>query len=469
MKVDFSRRIRGGYLAAFLLLLFSYSLTIISTKQLVTENGWINHTQEVIIKMELMLSYLKDSEIGLRGFLVMKDEKYLLPYYTSEKKVDSLYSMVATLTSDNVLQQERLTVMKELLSRKYANIHNQLNIFKDAGEEITDSIRAKAVESKKLMDSIRFETGTMELRENELLKERTQIVGLSEKIEFTIIIASLVISLLMVLYSFITYNIENKAKKQADQKAEDYHDQLEKRIHELDLLNHELNELRNIEKFASTGRIARTIAHEVRNPLTNIELAKDQLDSEMISLDEKNILLGMISRNSKRINSLITDLLDATKFSELNFSEVDINELLDEMLNVAMDRAILKKITIKKEYEKNIPMLKVDRERIKIALLNIIVNAIEAVPEGTGVISVQSNKGINYCLITISDNGNGMDEETMSKVFDPYFTSKPQGNGLGLTHSQNIILNHKGKIRVFSETGRGTVFTITLNVLEKEP
>jgi len=114
-------------------------------------------------------------------------------------------------------------------------------------------------------------------------------------------------------------------------------------------------------------------------------------------------------------------------------------------------------------------MLKVDRERIKIALLNIIVNAIEAVPEGTGVISVQSNKGINYCLITISDNGNGMDEETMSKVFDPYFTSKPQGNGLGLTHSQNIILNHKGKIRVFSETGRGTVFTITLNVLEKEP
>jgi signal transduction histidine kinase len=81
-------------------------------------------------------------------------------------------------------------------------------------------------------------------------------------------------------------------------------------------------------------------------------------------------------------------------------------------------------------------------------------------------LSIQTNKGSNYCLITIADNGIGIDEEGMSKIFEPYFTSKPHGNGLGLTHSQNIILNHKGKIRAFSEPGRGTVFTISLTIAE---
>jgi CHASE3 domain sensor protein len=111
MKVDLSKKIRGGYLAAFMLLLFSYSLTIVSTKQLVGQNSWVNHSREVINKLELLLSYLKDSEIGLRGFLLMKDEKYLLPYYTSEKKVDSLFTLVHSETSDNGIQQGRLAIV----------------------------------------------------------------------------------------------------------------------------------------------------------------------------------------------------------------------------------------------------------------------------------------------------------------------------------------------------------------------
>jgi signal transduction histidine kinase len=466
MKVELSQKIRGGYLAAFLLLLFSFSLNIVSTRQLEDQNRWVNHTREVINKLELMLSYLKDSEIGLRGFLVMKDEKYLLPYYTSQKKVDSIYNLVKTQTADNAIQQERIEKLKDLLHRKFGIISDQLTLFKESGEEITGPIKTQAVESKKIMDSIRFQAGTMEIRENELLQERTREVGMSNQIEFAIIIISLVISLLLVAYSLITYNFENKAKKEAAQKADEYHDQLEKRIQELALANQELTELRNMEKFTSTGRIARTIAHEVRNPLTNIELAADQLDSGASTEEEKRILREMISRNSKRINYLITDLLNATKFSELNYEKTDINELLDKTLDLAQDRALLKKINIDKKYEKNIPPLLVDREKIQIALLNIIVNAIEAMPEEIGVLSIQTNRGSQYCLITISDNGDGIDEETLPKIFDPYFTSKPQGNGLGLTHSQNIILNHKGKILAFSEPGRGTAFTITLNILE---
>jgi signal transduction histidine kinase len=464
MRVDFAKRIRGGYLIAFLLLLFSYLLTISGIKRLASENEWVGHTREVINKLDLLLSYLKDSEVGLRGFLIMKDEKFLLPYYTSAKKVDSIYTGLQYETRDNSLQQERLPILKSLLERKFGNISRQLLMFKESNYAITDSLRAESFESKALMDSIRFVTGTMANRENELLAQRTGSVRVFNDTVYTIILISLIMAVLMAAYSIITYNIENKARKSATREASLYHEELERRIQELGVAHHKLDELRNLEKFASTGRIARTIAHEVRNPLTNIELAADQLDANALPTEEKKILLGMISRNSKRINSLITDLLNATKFTELNYQETQVNELLDEALALALDRISLKRIQVEKDYAFNIPLIYVDRERIRIALLNIILNAIEAVPAETGVLSIITLQEAGNCIIRINDNGNGMDPETMAKIFDPYFTTKAQGNGLGLTNTQNIILNHRGKIQVSSAPARGTRFQILLNI-----
>ena len=105
---------------------------------------------------------------------------------------------------------------------------------------------------------------------------------------------------------------------------------------------------------------------------------------------------------------------------------------------------------------------------MNIALLNIIVNAIEAMPVKKGLLSVETAIVNDNCQITIRDNGKGMDAETVSKIFDPYFTSKSKGNGLGLTNTRNIILNHKGKIQVFSTPGRGTEFIISLDILREE-
>ncbi len=105
---------------------------------------------------------------------------------------------------------------------------------------------------------------------------------------------------------------------------------------------------------------------------------------------------------------------------------------------------------------------------MKIALLNIIVNAMEAMSGENCRLILETSVVRNQCIIIIRDNGKGMDAETLSKVFDPYFTSKSKGNGLGMTNTQNIVLNHKGKIEVFSESGKGTSFIITLNILRKE-
>ncbi len=98
-------------------------------------------------------------------------------------------------------------------------------------------------------------------------------------------------------------------------------------------------------------------------------------------------------------------------------------------------------------------------------MLNIIVNAIEAMEKDKGVLQVQSRREGSKCIIEIRDNGKGMDEEVLQKLFEPYFTSKMKGNGLGLTNTQNIILNHKGKITVYSKPGKGALFVIALDLL----
>ena len=227
-----------------------------------------------------------------------------------------------------------------------------------------------------------------------------------------------------------------------------------------------LRELKSMEKFTATGRVARTIAHEVRNPLTNISLAAEQLQELIIQNNESSMLLDMIGRNSIRINQLVSDLLNATKVIELNIRPVSINKILDETLEMAADRLDLSQVKVEKNYATDVCHVAVDEEKIKIAFLNIIVNAIEAMEKGKGILSLRTKNGGDTCIVEIEDNGNGMDEDTLQKLFEPYFTNKPNGNGLGLTNCQNIILSHRGNVTVTSALRKGTLFIVTLKMIE---
>jgi len=222
--------------------------------------------------------------------------------------------------------------------------------------------------------------------------------------------------------------------------------------------------MKGSEKFAATGRIARTIAHEVRNPLTNIDLAVAQIKTEVPFDDDTAVLFDMIGRNSERINQLISELLNATRFAELSYELISINVLLDETLEMAKDRLELNHMKTEKDYGDNIPPIIVDPEKIKIAFLNLIVNAIEAMEPDEGVLKLVSRREGNKCVVEIADNGKGMTEEELDKLFEPFFTTKTYGNGLGLTNMQNIILNHKATVNVFSEPGVGTVFVIKFDL-----
>ena len=411
---------------------------------------------------------MKDAEISWHEYLLSKQEIYLNAYNESRHLVDSVYQVLSNSVSDNPEDKSRLKSMHDIILRKYQVLDAEMGILQHTQLKGNDSLFNLDRRNMSMIDSISLVSDSVKLNEFKLLALRTSKVMFYSKIVFWIIIGAGLISILLIMYSLITFNIESQAKRKATIQAETYHDQLEKRVTELATANRELMELRSLERFTSTGRVARVIAHEIRNPLTNIDLSASHLDNDRLSREDKKTFLDIIARNSRRINELINELLSATKFTELQYEEIRVDELLDESLKEAIDRAQLSRVRIEKNYSTENIWLNVDRSRMKIALLNIIVNAVEAITGEQGRLFLDTSAVNNHCLITIRDNGKGMDEETLSKVFDPYFTSKSDGNGLGMTNSQNIILNHKGKIEVFSEVGKGTSFIISLNILRKE-
>jgi len=454
-------RTRWGYLTAFIILLVSYIVSFVSTQNVVKQSKLVNHSNDVIHSLDNIIGYVTQCESAARGYLLTDDKELLLKYNASRNKTDSTFNNVKTLTADNPHQQKNLDSLKILISDKLTYLANAITTF-DSTHTITNKLLIGRMEGIIKMARVEDFTHQIQNEERNLFHEgNTQLAKYSDIIkDFTII--SLIAAILLTFYAIFTFNKENKAKQEASEKATAYRQQLELRIDELAALNLELIELRNIEKFAATGRISRTIAHEVRNPLTNINLATEQLRNEISANEDANTLFEMISRNSNRINQLISDLLNSTRISELKYIESSINDVLDSSFEFASDRIELKQIKVIKDYGKDICPILVDQEKIKIAFLNIIVNAIEAMDDH-GTLHLSTETRNNRCVAKISDNGRGLAKEDVARLFEPYFTTKEKGTGLGLTNTQNIILAHNGSISVESELGKGTTFTISFD------
>lgn len=215
------------------------------------------------------------------------------------------------------------------------------------------------------------------------------------------------------------------------------------------------------EKLGATGRLVRTLAHEVRNPLNNINMSVEQLVTEPVS-EDSGIYLDIIQRNSKRIGDLITELLDSSRPSEFVFERCTVQSIMDESIADALDRITLQHINMQIRYSDEPCYIMANKEKLKIAFLNIIINAIEAMPSsGTGELDIEVNGSNSVHSVVVRDNGQGIPEENISRLFEPYFTSKRNGMGLGLAATLNILQSHKAQVDVVSAVNEGTTFTIS--------
>lgn len=238
-------------------------------------------------------------------------------------------------------------------------------------------------------------------------------------------------------------------------------------------LMHDITNLRRaekanlmVEKLGATGRLVRTLAHEVRNPLNNINMSVEQLTHTGNENDENTLFLDIIQRNSKRIGDIITELLDTARPTELTFEHHSIQSIMDEAISESLDRITLQHINMQVRYVNTPCYMMANREKLRIAFLNIIINAVEAMEPEKGILTISIDSAKNIHVVTIRDNGCGIPEENISRLFEPYFTSKRNGMGLGLAATLNILQSHRANIDVSSVINQGTTFTISFPASE---
>ena len=462
MKLSVDRKIGIGYLTSLILLIVSYLLLFTTTDRILKQTKIADQSKENILKLEIFVSSLKDVENNYYSYLLTANHQFFINFKNKKATIDSSILTIDGLVQDSA-KFKQIEELKAWLNQVSETFDKGINEFSNAKQVFTGPVKNITNKVSLIMDSIKIQIDSMLVIERQLIHKgdpaaEEYFIGL-KIINFT----SLTIAIFIALFSIISYYKGSIARHMADEQAFNYRAQLEQKIAELNRSNRELKELKSIEKFAATGRMARMIAHEVRNPLTNIGLANDQLKDAVEQNDENLMLMNMIKRNGERINQMVGDLLNATKFVELNLSKFSINELLDEVLLFAKDRILLSNTKITKHYSDNLCNVLVDTDKIKIAFLNVIINSIEASNNGKGEIQIITSNSKSMCKVVIRDNGEGMNKEIISKIFEPFFTSRDKGYGLGLTNTQNIILNHKGFITVKSELGKGTDFIFKLN------
>ena len=230
-------------------------------------------------------------------------------------------------------------------------------------------------------------------------------------------------------------------------------------IHDITDLKKAEKASQQAEKQAASGRFIRTLAHEVRNPLGNIKLAVENLLQTTV-IEDDNFYLDIIKRNEQRINDLVTELLLSSRPAEMNLAPVSLHVILDKVIASIQDKLILRNIKLISNYDTTDCTIKADAPQLEMAILNILVNAIEAVKDETGIIEVVTICDNKQAELYISDNGCGISPENKEKLFEPYFTSKRNGIGLGLATTLNILQSHNARVDVQSQEEMGTIFSI---------
>ncbi|MCD8043166.1 MAG: ATP-binding protein [Tannerellaceae bacterium] len=226
------------------------------------------------------------------------------------------------------------------------------------------------------------------------------------------------------------------------------------------------------DRLATLGELAAGAAHEIRNPLTAIRSTIQYLSKDFTDDPVKSEMTAQLITEVERINKIVQGLLSFARPSQLNTSEVNLEQLVNETLLLVQSTLKKQQVEVEFEYFTQETKILADREQLKQVLLNIILNAIEAMSSNKPgkprnlIISLEKGADIDthnrFLILSVEDTGNGIDEKDQENIFNPFFTTKEEGTGLGLAISYGVINRHEGEIKVKSTPGKGTAFIIKL-------
>jgi PAS domain S-box-containing protein len=228
---------------------------------------------------------------------------------------------------------------------------------------------------------------------------------------------------------------------------------------------------RRFESLASLTNLAATVAHEIKNPLGSISIYVQLLRKSLVRhgiSDDPQIKksLDVVNEEIERLNKIIVDFLFAVRPLRFEFAPLDVNALVRALSDFFAEEMKTARIVLTLELGEGLPLIQGDERFIRQMFINLVKNAMSAMPNG-GTIRIGTKLAEDMLVIKVEDNGSGIPAAMLHKIFEPYYTTKVDGTGLGLTMTYKVVKEHGGDIRVQSEEGHGTCFTIMLPVLRR--
>jgi two-component system, sporulation sensor kinase E len=244
-------------------------------------------------------------------------------------------------------------------------------------------------------------------------------------------------------------------------------------VHAVDITDKRSREarLRRAESLASLTTLAAGVAHEIKNPLgsigIHIQLIQKALAEENTDRDRVLGFVDVVNEEVDRLNRIVVDFLFAVRPVDVQPERSDINQIIRELMEFLRYEVKEHGVETEAQLAENLPDLDLDEKFVKQALMNLVKNSLAAMPDG-GTLTFCTERRGDDVLLRISDTGEGITEENLGKIFEPYFTTKDFGSGIGLTLVYKVVKEHKGEISVASHPGEGTAFSILFPIPQRE-
>jgi signal transduction histidine kinase len=242
--------------------------------------------------------------------------------------------------------------------------------------------------------------------------------------------------------------------------------QFNEMVEQLDLNRREIEDLHNremarAEHLATLGELAAGLAHEIRNPLAGIAGVVDIMGKELPPNSPSRAVISDVHREILHIQAILNDLLSYARPRPPHFHPADLNTTLEQAVVFSRQQVLTKPIPVLFEPNPSLPLVEHDPALIQQVVLNLLLNGIQAIP-GAGQVKVVVNKDHEHVVVQVSDTGRGISAEALPRIFKPFFTTRSEGTGLGLSLASSIVQSHGGRIEVSSIPGKGTQFKVIL-------
>jgi C4-dicarboxylate-specific signal transduction histidine kinase len=455
--------------------------------------GWHVHTTEVLETLQTAKEAMLDQETGMRGYFITGQERFLERYHKGSDSFTAAIRKARDLTSDNPAQQIRLDQLNELATKWRSEVAQRVIalVAKPGAREDARAVVASTAGTA-AMDLVRAKVDEIAGVERDLLAQRSAVETQAYATAYAMTIVggatSLIVALLMcvLLTRGITVPITRMTSAMAALAKGDTTveapgvgrgDEIGAMAASLQVFKESIierqtarAELAHVNRVATMGQLTASIAHEVNQPIaatvSNAQAGLRWLNRQPPDLDEVREALACIAEDGKRAGEVIAGIRDFMKKAPPRKDRVELNGAIREVIELTRSEAVKNDVWVQTELADGLPLIQGDRVQLQQVMLNLIVNAVEAtsgVGDGSRELLISTKKAeTGGVRVAVRDTGPGLTPAALEHLFEPFYTTKPSGLGLGLSICRSIVEAHGGRLWTSANVPRGAVFQFTL-------